>query len=186
MRQTPSAARTGAGERDNARPGRSRVGAEALGWALAGGRVNRVRRMLGRPYTIEGTVVRGKGLGGPVLSFPTANVQPQSELLPAAGVYATLMWLDGRWQPGVTNIGLRPTVEDGGPMTVETHLLDFERDIYGARVRLSFLHRLRAERKFPSLDALRDQIARDVVRARRFFRSIRRSEASDALLHERG
>ena len=150
------------------------TGPDAVRAALAGGRVNHARRLLGRPFAVDGTVVRGKGLGGPVLSFPTANVRPRTQLLPATGVYISSMRIDGRWHPGVTNVGHRPTVDDG-PETIETHLLDFSRDIYGLEVRLCFLSRLRGERKFPSLEALRGQIARDVERARRFFRRSERA-----------
>lgn len=151
------------------------AGPDALRAALSGGRVNHARRLLGRPFSVEGTVVRGKGLGGPVLSFPTANVRPRTQLLPSTGVYISSMRIDGRWHPGVTNVGHRPTVDDDGPATIETHLLDFSRDIYGSEVRLCFLSRLRGERKFPSLEDLREQIARDVERARRFFRRSERA-----------
>lgn len=146
-----------------------RISSTAVRSALATGHVNVARRMLGRPYGVEGAVVEGRHLGGPALSFPTANLIPHNRVLPAIGVYVTATLYEGEWRRGVTNVGRRPTVGDEKHLTVETHLLDFDEDIYGERIRVRFLHRLRGERRFPGLDELRAQIARDVGRARRYF-----------------
>jgi riboflavin kinase/FMN adenylyltransferase len=148
-----------------------RISSTAVRGALADGRVNLARRMLGRPYGVEGIVVEGRRLGGPALSFPTANLVPHNRVLPAIGVYVTATLHQGQWHRGVTNVGRRPTVGDEEHVTVETHLLDFDEDIYGEKIRVRFLHRLRGERRFPGLDALKMQIARDVDRARRYFES---------------
>lgn len=146
-----------------------RISSTAIRAALKSGRVNVARRMLGRPYGVEGRVVEGRRMGGPVLSFPTANIEPENRVLPAAGVYVTATLLGSEWHRSVTNIGVRPTVVDDGHTTVETHVLDFEGQLYGTTIRVRFLRRLRGERKFPTLDDLRAQIARDAARARDYF-----------------
>jgi riboflavin kinase/FMN adenylyltransferase len=92
------------------------------------------------------------------------------------GVYVTVLNAEGRRRQGVTNIGVRPTINShgaAGPMTVETHILDFEQDLYGKQVTLEFLARLREERRFQDKDALVAQIRRDVVRARRYFAKLK-------------
>ncbi|MCC6743772.1 MAG: bifunctional riboflavin kinase/FAD synthetase [Acidobacteria bacterium] len=147
----------------------TRMSSTAIRRTLQLGRVNHARRMLGRPYGLEGTVVEGRRLGGPVLRFPTANIEPVNRVLPARGVYVTATLADEVWYRSATNIGVRPTVSDDGGVTVETHLLDVEKMLYGKRIRVRFLHRLRSELEFASLDALRSQIARDADRARRYF-----------------
>src|SRR5699024_9259383 len=117
----------------------------------------------------EGRVLEGRHLGGPALSFPTANIVPHNRVLPGNGVYVTATLFENEWHRGVTNVGRRPTVGVDEHITVETHLLDFDRQIYGERIRVRFLRRLRGERRFPSLDDLKAQIARDVERGRSFF-----------------
>ena len=131
-------------------------------------RVDEAGALLGRQYFIDGTVVTGAQRGR-TIGFPTANVETENELLPAHGVYATTATIDGVVYPSVTNIGVRPTVDDSGRVSIETHLFDFSRDVYGAAVRVGFVQRLRDERKFESLDALRLQIADDTARARVLF-----------------
>jgi len=145
---------------------------------LLEGQVEAAAELLGRPHDVEGEVVRGAGLGRQ-LGFATANLRPEA-MLPANGVYAVrarLLALRGAGegdesgrgvdQPGVANVGVKPTVARAGPVTAETHLLDAEgRDLYGERLRVGFVARLREERRFPSLDALRQQIAEDASRAR--------------------
>jgi riboflavin kinase/FMN adenylyltransferase len=141
--------------------------------ALAAGLVDEVGRVLGRPHSISGVVVHGDERGR-ALNFPTANLDGISEMVPAHGVYAVRVeQLDvaaDRYTllgGGVTNIGVRPSVKAGGAQrTIETFVLDFEGDLYDARLRLQLLARLRPEKKFDSLDELKDQIARDVQRAR--------------------
>jgi riboflavin kinase/FMN adenylyltransferase len=146
-----------------------RISSTAARRALGAGRVNLARRLLGRPYGLEGTVVEGRRLGGSVLHFPTANIEPVHRVLPAAGVYVTATLVEDVWYRSVTNVGHRPTVGDDVHVTVESHLLDFDRDLYGQTIRTRFLHRLRGEQRFPSVDELRDQITRDAARAARYF-----------------
>jgi riboflavin kinase/FMN adenylyltransferase len=132
------------------------------------GRVEEAGALLGRHFAIEGTIVQGARRGRE-LGFPTANLATANELLPPSGVYATFSTVDGIARPAVTNVGTRPTF-DGPPVTtVETHVLAFSGDLYGQRQDLAFIQRLRDERRFPDLDALREQIAADVRRAGRLF-----------------
>ena len=138
---------------------------------LQRGEVAQAADQLGRSYALSGTVVKGATRGRSI-GFPTANLDvPAGRLLPANGVYATWAVVDAgdAAQPlrraSVTNIGVRPSF-DNGQQTVETHLLDFEDDLYGKRVTREFVAPLRPEMRFPSVDALRSQIARDVEQAR--------------------
>jgi riboflavin kinase/FMN adenylyltransferase len=130
--------------------------------------VNLARRMLGRPYGVEGPVERGAARGVN-LGFPTANVQPHNRVIPQRGVYVTATLIDGQWRRSVTNIGIRPTFGDATEPSVETHVMSWSGDLYGDVVRVRFLHRLRDEKKFGSIDELKRQIERDVTRAHRFF-----------------
>jgi riboflavin kinase/FMN adenylyltransferase len=122
--------------------------------------------LLGRAPFLTGAVVPGDQRGR-TIGFPTANVDPEPELLPAAGVYATWVTWPGhsKPRPSVTNIGRRPTF-GGGHVTVEVHLLDFAGDLYGQRLRVELAGRLRDERRFEGLDALVAQLHRDVAAAR--------------------
>lgn len=130
-------------------------------------------RFLGRPFAIAGPVRRGKGLGSSRLDAPTVNLVPdRRQLVPAFGVYVTRVTVDGQSWPAVTNVGVRPTVDTDGGVTVESHLLDRQGDLYGARCRVAFLHMLRPERRFAGLEELRRQIARDAAAARAYFQSI--------------
>jgi riboflavin kinase/FMN adenylyltransferase len=131
-------------------------------------RVDEASALLGHPYFIDGTVVKGDARGR-TIGFPTANVCSTNELLPPNGVYATTAIIDGVVWPSVTNIGTRPTVDSSGRITVETHVFDFDRDLYGTTVRVAFVQRLRDERAFESLDLLQAQIALDCGRARVLF-----------------
>jgi riboflavin kinase/FMN adenylyltransferase len=135
---------------------------------LAEGRVDEAGALLGHHYFIDGRVVRGAGRGRE-LGFPTANVETANELLPPSGVYATTATIDGVVQPSVTNIGLRPTFGDVDAITVETHVLGDPVDLYDRTLRLSFVQRLRDERAFADVDALRAQIDADCRSARRLF-----------------
>ena len=132
------------------------------------GRVDEAAALLGHPYVLDGTVVRGDARGR-TLGFPTANVCTTNELLPPNGVYATTAIIDGVVIPSITNIGTRPTVDSSGRITVETHVFDFDRDLYGAPLRVAFVQRLRDERVFESLALLKAQIEADCVRARVLF-----------------
>ena len=134
---------------------------------LGSGDVAKARDLLGRPFYVDGTVVRGEGRGRS-LGFPTANVAPRNETLPLLGVYACRVRLGGGlgpW-PAVANLGQRPTF-GGGEAVLEAHLLDFEGDLYGQEARIEFVERLRAERTFPGKVELLEQIRADVLAARR-------------------
>ncbi len=135
---------------------------------VAEGRVDEAGALLGRQYFIDGTVTRGDGRGR-TIGFPTANLCTENELLPPHGVYATTATIGGVARASVTNIGVRPTVGGSGNTTIETHLFGVDQDLYGVMLRLGFVKRLRDERAFPSVDALRDQIAADCDRARVLF-----------------
>ncbi|MGE0394402.1 MAG: bifunctional riboflavin kinase/FAD synthetase [Vicinamibacterales bacterium] len=135
---------------------------------ISEGRMDEAGALMGRPYFLDGTVVPGRAKGRE-LGFPTANLATENELLPPAGVYATTLQVDGTERPSVTNIGVRPTFETAGPVVVEAHVLGDPGDLYGKRVRLRFVQRLRDERTFPDVDALRAQIAADTRSAARLF-----------------
>jgi riboflavin kinase / FMN adenylyltransferase len=159
------------------------------------GRVEAAAQLLGRPFDLDGDVVRGVGRGRK-LGFPTANIRTDAELLPAVGVYAVRARIVespgtrvdapsereavtyvpprvGAPVSGAANLGLNPTFRDDAhagsrrePLMLEVHLFDFDRDLYGRALRVEFVHRLRDERRFPNVDALKEQIARDVAAAR--------------------
>jgi riboflavin kinase/FMN adenylyltransferase len=135
---------------------------------VAEGRVDEAGALLGRTYFIDGTVVRGRERGR-ALGFPTANLCSENELVPPAGVYATTITIDGVVHPSVTNIGVRPTFGDDSRSVIETHVLGLERDLYGAKVRLGFVQRVRDERKFETVDALTEQIKADCRAASGLF-----------------
>ena len=130
------------------------------------GDVSRAAEYLGHPYALRGTVAHGQCIGTRRL-FPTANLLPDgAHILPAHGVYATRVRLDdGSVYPGVTNVGVRPTVSEDGRVTVETHLVGFSGDLYGRAVRVEFLAWLRPEQRYPSTEALHAQIERDIAAA---------------------
>jgi riboflavin kinase/FMN adenylyltransferase len=132
------------------------------------GRMDEAGALLGHQFSIEGTVVEGKRRGREI-GFPTANIQTPNELLPPHGVYATTLTIDGVVHPSVTNIGVRPTFGDSMETTVEAHVLAYSGDLYGREVRLGFVQRLRDERRFEDVDALRAQIEADRRRAERLF-----------------
>ncbi|HUK32654.1 MAG TPA: riboflavin biosynthesis protein RibF, partial [Vicinamibacterales bacterium] len=131
-------------------------------------RVDEASALLGHPYFIDGMVVHGDHRGR-TIGFPTANLCTDNELIPPHGVYATTAIIDGIVRPSITNVGTRPTVDTSGKVTIETHIFDFDRDLYGTRLRLAFVQRLRDERTFESVDALKSQIAADCTRARVLF-----------------
>lgn len=134
--------------------------------AVVRGGVEAARELLGRPYFVDGAVVRGLGRGRR-LGIPTANLDPVNEILPGGGVYAARCRVEGgELRPAVVNVGRRPTF-GGGAMLLEAHLLDFEGDLYGHTLRVAFERRLRDEFRFPDAEALRRQILQDVAHARR-------------------
>ena len=135
---------------------------------ISEGRVDEAGALLGHPYAIDGLVVAGQQRGRDI-GFPTANISSENELIPPHGVYATTVRLDGVIYPSVTNIGVRPTF-GGGPATViETHLLGQDRDLYGRTLQLGFVQRVRDERRFDDVEALKAQIAADVQKASTLF-----------------
>ena len=140
---------------------------------LAEGRLSEVQRLLGRRYSVIGTVVRGDQRGRE-LGYPTANLSfPQEVALPRDGIYAVRVAWDANDPParrqrrhGVASLGVRPTFNDGGARILEVHLLDFKGDLYGKRLRVEFVRRLRGEKRFASAQALVKQMDRDTARAR--------------------
>ena len=146
-----------------------RVSSSAVREALEAGDLDHAARLLGRPYCIAGRVVAGEKIGRQ-LGFPTANVQLRRKRLPLSGIFAvTVSGLDERPLPGAASLGVRPTIGEGLKPVLEVHLLDFDRAVYGSHVTVNFLHKLRDEVKFDALDALKAQIARDVLATRTYF-----------------
>ncbi|MBQ5799284.1 MAG: bifunctional riboflavin kinase/FAD synthetase [Oscillospiraceae bacterium] len=133
------------------------------------GQMRDVTELLGRRYTIRGTVLHGQGIGR-VRLFPTANiVPPENSVVPKFGVYATRVYLpDGSVCVGVTNVGVRPTVAESGSVTVETYIIDYRgEDLYDQHINVEFIEYLRAEEKFPSTEELHEQIERDIQKAKK-------------------
>ena len=145
-----------------------RIGSTRIRELLLAGRVNLARRMLGRPYGVEGPVVRGDERGAR-LGFPTANLHPHNRVIPRTGVYVTATLIEGQWRRSVTNIGTRPTFGDSRGSSIETHIINWSGDLYGDVVRVRFLYRLRDEKKFGGIDELQRQIGYDVGRAQKYF-----------------
>jgi len=148
-----------------------RASSTAVRSALAEGELDHAARLLGRPYSISGRVVHGDKLGRDI-GFPTANVQLKHNRPPLMGIFAVeLCGLNGTPLPGVASLGKRPTVKGADAVPVlEVHLFDFNADIYGRRVRVDFLHKLRDEAKYPDLDSLVAQIRGDVDNAKQFMK----------------
>jgi riboflavin kinase / FMN adenylyltransferase len=138
---------------------------------MSEGRVDEAAALLGRHPYIDGTVVPGDHRGR-TIGFPTANLETQNELLPPYGVYATIVRVGCALLPAVTNIGVRPTFGAGGAPGLEAHLLHWTGDLYGRELRLFFVQRLRDERRFESVDALKAQITEDGRQAERLFQRI--------------
>jgi riboflavin kinase/FMN adenylyltransferase len=148
-----------------------RVSSTRIRRLLLEGKVHQAKRLLGRPYQMRGTVVRGAQRGA-TLGFATANLKPDNELIPAVGVYVSRVQVDGQDYVGATNIGYRPTVHvftEPVP-TVESHLIGFEGDLYGRSMTLDFCVRLRPERRFDSVDALIRRVRKDILWAVRYAR----------------
>ncbi len=147
-----------------------RISSTRIRRAVADGNVAEAAEMLGRPYTVEGTIARGDRMGKR-LGWPTINVMPENKLVPCDGVYACRVFFPS--YPATfdcaTNIGTRPTVYENYQRVVEAHILDFKSDVYGQRVELHFYKRLREERIFPTVMDLSAQIGRDVEATREFF-----------------
>src|SRR5215470_4216475 len=158
-----------ADEVDEVRLRGHRISSSRIREHLAEGRINLARRMLGRPYGVEGVIIRGDRRGHQI-GFPTANLHPHNRVIPRFGVYATATLVDGVWRRSITNIGVRPTFKTDVEPSIESHIFDLDRDLYGDVLRVRFLHRIRDERKFSGIDELKDQIKKDVFRAQNYFR----------------
>jgi riboflavin kinase/FMN adenylyltransferase len=150
------------------------VSSTAVRRDIAAGNVTHAARLLGRPFALTGDIVPGTGTGRR-FTFPTLNLKPEQELLPARGVYVTRTLLEGeaKSRRSVTNIGMRPTF-NGASLSVETHLLDFSGDVTASRMEVRFWKRLREEKKFAGPEELRAQIASDIATANKFFTRLRR------------
>jgi riboflavin kinase / FMN adenylyltransferase len=137
------------------------------------GAVDQVTELLGRPYQVAGIVTHGSDRGSK-MGLPTANISPwPQKKLPAVGVYATLVHLQNQVFQGITNIGFRPTFEDQAQVNVETHILDFDGNIYGEKMYLAFIEKLRDEQKFAGIEAFLAQIERDKAKARRILQHVK-------------
>ena len=141
---------------------------------IAQGEMERANQFLGHPHTLTNRVAHGKKIGTTTLGFPTVNLLiPKGVIVPAYGVYATRVWFDGQCRCAVTNVGVRPTVEDNdGHVTVEGFILDFDGDLYGHEIRMEFYKYLRPEQKFASMQALADEIRHNAQQTRDYFRQL--------------
>jgi riboflavin kinase/FMN adenylyltransferase len=131
------------------------------------GKVEEANQLLGRPYSVSGRVIAGKGRGARVLGIPTANLSPENDLLPASGIYAVVAHRGNQVLPGVANIGTCPTFDGETALSLEVHIFDFAGDLYDQNLDVDFIARLREERRFPSVEALGAQIRADIQAARR-------------------
>ncbi|KPA18451.1 riboflavin biosynthesis protein RibF [Candidatus Magnetomorum sp. HK-1] len=151
---------------------KSRISSTAIRSAVSSGKLEQAKNMLGRYYQVRGKVKHGRDRGGRLLGFPTANLQLYDELKPLSGVYAVTVQFQANRYFGVANIGYSPTFDDQ-QYTLEVHLLDFSKELYGKNIRVNFIKRLRGEKKFSSIDALSVQIQRDIQDARKIFNDLR-------------
>jgi len=147
-----------------------KVGSNRIRKMIQEGDVRKAALHLGRPYMIEGTVVKGDGRGR-TIGFPTINLKTEFPLIPKRGVYITDVDVGGKRYPAVTNIGYNPTF-DGQSLTIETYILDFSGDLYDRNIALYFLERVRDEVRFSSVDELKERIWKDVDTAREYFNKI--------------
>ena len=146
------------------------VSSSSIRAAISAGDMLLVSRLLGRPYCIEAEVLHGKALGR-TLGIPTINqLFPEELAIPKHGIYITKTHVDGKQYPSVTNVGIRPSLNDGTHINCETHILDFDQDIYGKHVKVDFLTLLRDEIHFADLDALRKQIHRDIQATKAYYK----------------
>lgn len=151
-----------------------KISSTAVRKALLAGKVEEANQILGYPYMLMGKVVKGNQLGR-TIGFPTANIQVEDKykLFPKKGVYVVSVQIDNATVFGMMNLGLRPTV-DGKKMVIEVYLFDFDQDIYGQSIRVSFLKRLRDEQKFSSVDALKKQLELDEITSRKYIETLQK------------
>ncbi len=136
---------------------------------LAEGNIEKANSLLKEPYSIYETVIHGKALGR-TLGIPTINQNIQGkQFILKNGIYSTLCTVDGKKFYGVTNVGVRPTVDDDGHKNIETYIIDFNSDCYDKKVRIEFIHRIRDEMKFDSIDSLKEQIQKDISATESYF-----------------
>lgn len=151
-----------------------RVSSSRIRSLIEQGKVREAQRYLGRYHFVSGRVASGHQRGRR-LGFPTANIAPRTEVLPANGIYATFLQVGEQQWPGVTNVGVNPTFGDG-PRTIESYVFDFAGDLYGESVKLFFVERIREERKFPTPETLVEQMKRDVLSAKEILSRIGKQE----------
>jgi riboflavin kinase/FMN adenylyltransferase len=145
-----------------------RISSTAIRELVQAGEMQQACKMLGRHFQLRGMVVTGRDRGGKLLGFPTANLKIEDELCPKTGIYAVTVETRRGLHLGVANIGYSPTFDDR-QFTVEVHILDFKEEIYGEKIRINFVKRLRGEVKFGSIEELKRQIERDIETARRIL-----------------
>lgn len=145
-----------------------RISASRVRGALGGGDFAHARNLLGRPFSMEGRVVHGRRMGRK-LGYPTANLRLGKRVSPVAGIFAVRVRAGDKWWPGVASLGVRPTLSGDGEPLLEAHLFGFDGDLYGQRIEVEFVAKLRDEEKFDGLDALRAQMDRDAADARRIL-----------------
>ena len=149
--------------------GRHPVSSSVIRSMLEQGHPEDAARLLGRPFFLTGTVSDGRHIGTG-MGFPTANLSfPEGGLIPARGVYLSMIRIARRTYAGISNVGTRPTFDDGDTINCETYIFDYNGDLYGKTLRVSFLRFLRAEKKFASMEALKEQIRLDIVRAKEYL-----------------
>ena len=148
-----------------------RISSSKIRELLAVGKINFARRMLGRPYGVEGQIIHGDQRGR-AIGFPTANLKPRNRVIPKYGVYATANLIDGKWRRSITNVGVRPTFDGDKEPSIESYIFDFDGDLYGNVLRVRFLHRIRDERKFSGIEELKNQIEKDTRRALNYFKRL--------------
>lgn len=136
---------------------------------ISAGRIEMANKLLGYPYFVSGEVKHGNRIGR-TIGFPTVNlIPPKNKLLPEYGVYITKVTIDGIVYHGITNVGCKPTIEGDNPVGIETHILDFKQDVYDKVIIVTFIKRIREERKFPNLESLLEQMRLDVSEAQYYF-----------------
>lgn len=145
-----------------------RISSTLVRQCLLAGDCARVMRLLGRPYSIGGTVIEGRKLGR-TIGVPTANIQLHTPRVPMTGVFAVKVTLPGNELEGVASLGFNPTVEAGLPPALEVHVLDFKGDLYGDHLRVHFMRKLRDEAKFAGMQEMQEQIQKDIAQARAIF-----------------
>jgi riboflavin kinase/FMN adenylyltransferase len=152
----------------SARAMEDRISSTRIRELISDGLMEQAEKMLGRSYQIRGRVVTGRDRGGKLLGIPTANINLSDELCPKTGIYAVTVEFNGQKYKGVANIGYSPTFNDR-QFTVEVHILDFNDNIYGKKIRVNFIKRIRDEKKFSSISELIDQIKLDIAAGREIF-----------------